>query len=182
MSVVGKLLELLAPKNDLSRVVEDLLNFFRCVLLVFQHQRIERFGFVDLFLAGSACHAMIGIRAAPTFQLRIAGDVAVDRADDAHFLIAGEIGNCLPHRHDLLSAFDVELAVVQDEVALRVDVVENCLISFHQRLEMFRLMLAAIVALELQSQVVDVELGLQQMAHVGEHSIAIRVRRDHCVR
>ena len=39
-------------------------------------------------------------------------------------------------------------------------------------------MWAAIVAFELQGQVMDVELGLQQLAHVGEHAIAIGIRGD----
>ena len=181
MRVVSKLLELLAPKNDLSVVIEDLLNFVRRVFPVLQRQWIERRGFVDFLLAGRACHAMIGIRATPAFQLRVAGNVTVDRADDAHLLLAREIGNRLPSRNEIFSALDVKFAVVQNEVALRIDIVKNGLICFHQKIdsEMFGLVLAPIVAFELQGQMVDVELALQQMAHLGEHSIAIGVGRDH---
>ena len=183
MRVVSKLLELLASKNDLSLVIEDLLNFIRRVFPVFQYQWIERLGFVDFFLAGRACHAMIGIRSAPAFQLRIAGNVTVDRADDAHFLFAREIGNRLPRRHEIFSAFDVKFAVVQNEVALRVDIIKNCLVGFHQiDSEVFWLVRAPIVTFELQREMVDVEFALQQMTHLGQHSIAVGVGRDHRMR
>ena len=183
MRVVSKLLELLASKNDLSFVIEDLLNFIWRVFPVFECQWIERLGFVDFLLAGRACHAMVGIRSAPAFQLRVAGNVTVDRAYDAHFLIAREIGNRLPRRHEIFSAFDVKFAVMQNEVALGVDVVENCLIGFHQvDSEVFGLVLAPIITFELQRQMMDVELALQQMAHLGEHSIAIGIGRDHRMR
>ena len=126
---------------------------------------------------------MVGIWTAPAFQLRIAGNVTVDRAYDAHFLIAREIGNRLPRRHEIFSAFDMKFAVVQNEVSLRVDVVKNCLIGFHQvDSEMLGLVFAPIVTFELQRKMMDVELALQQMAHFGEHTIAIRVRRDHRMR
>ncbi len=48
-----------------------------------------------------------------------------------HMLIPREIGNRLPLRHDLLRALDVKFAVVQNEIALRVEVVKNRLIGFH---------------------------------------------------
>jgi len=44
------------------------------------------------------------------------------------------------------------------------------------------LVLAAIVAFKLQRKMMNVELGLQQMAHVGEHSIAIRTGCYHRMR
>ena len=47
---------------------------------------------------------------------------------------------------------------------------------------MFRLVRAAIVTFELQSEMVDVEFVLQQMTHLGEHSIAVGADRDHCMR
>ena len=151
MLVVGQLFELLSSKNDLAVMVEDFLNFLGRIFLVFQHQRIERRRLVDFMLAGRACHAVIGIRPAPTLQLRVAGNVAIDRADDLHFLIAREIGERLPHRHQLLGVLEVKLAVVQDEVALRVDVVKYCLVGFHRDFsEMFRFVCAAIVAFKLQ--------------------------------
>ena len=47
---------------------------------------------------------------------------------------------------------------------------------------MFGLVRAPIVTFELQRQMVDVELALQQMAHLGQHSIAVGIGRDHCMR
>jgi len=57
---------------------------------------------------------MIGIWSTPAFQLRVAGNVAINRADDLDFLIASEIGNRFPGGHQIFRALDVKFTVVAE--------------------------------------------------------------------